>query len=101
MKKQKRNKKLKKKPIRSNRKKKRVNKKSPVKSYNCGDMIIRTDVPELIKELDEKLSRGMTFKELYELQDKYPVPIIVGFGMKDNWNVYKDELSELRNVEVN
>ena len=154
MRKQKRNKKLKKKPIRSNRKK-RVNKKSnkdsfinnlktkgfvenlerngdidglrefqnqmkkelgfrdvdflPFKSseeritdkgdvriYDCGDMIIRTDFPELKKILNEKLlGNGLKNFIHNDLQERYSVPLIIGgFWKKDNWNVYKDDMDK-------
>lgn len=157
MKKQKRNKKLKKKPIRSNRKKKRVNKKSdknsfinnlttegfvenlqkngdidglrefqnqlkkelgfrdvdflPTKSsderitdkgdvriYDCGDLIIRTDISELKEFLDEKLlGEGLPngYWMMSDIQETYPVPFIIGGQWKkDNWNVYKDDMKK-------
>ena len=69
-----------------------------VKVYDCGDLIIKTDLPQLQKELNEKFSKGgMSFMELYKLQDKYPTPILIGgFGKKDNWNVYQSDMGSIQ-----
>ncbi len=72
----------------------RITDKGDVRIYDCGDMIIRTDISELKEYLDEKLlGEGLPNFISNNLQDKYPVPVIIGGQWKkDNWNVYKDEL---------
>ena len=68
-----------------------------VKTYNCGDLIIQTDVESLKRTLNERFSTTGSFshKELYELQDKYGSPIQGGMmGRPDYWVVRQSDLDK-------
>lgn len=81
-------------PIKSS--KERITNKGNIRIYDCGDLIIRTDIKELKEELDKKLLNEGLPPLLGKLQDKYPVPIVIGgYWKKDNWNVYQHELDTL------
>jgi|TARA_B100000315_G_C14134848_1_gene388597 hypothetical protein len=71
--------------------------KGSITEWDCGDLIIRTDIKELKQILDDRLidGDGLSLMERNTLQNKYGVPTIVG-GMwkKDNWNVYKDDFKK-------
>lgn len=74
----------------------RISYRGNIKIYDCGDIIFRTDIPELKEYLDENLlGNGLPNTIFFErdLQKKYPVPMIVGGNWKkDNWNVYQNDI---------
>lgn len=76
--------------------KERITNKGNIRIYDCGDLIIRTDIKELKEELDKKLLNEGLPPLFIETQNKYQVPIIIGGEWKkDNWNVYQHELDTL------
>ena len=66
-----------------------------LKTYNCGDLIIKTDVESLKRTLNEKFSTGsLSWLELNRLQDVYPFPIMGSMdGRPSEWTVLQKDLN--------